>query len=295
MPTEGYKEEGFLNQIGLVMPYDVKKHLEKDPMTSLLYITDIGYYPNAEKHYMARKEGAHQHILIYCTKGSGRYTIEGQRHHVKSGEFFVIEAGRPHSYAASENDPWSIYWIHFMGSQSDLFSPMFNRTTGIPERYNMRDEERIRLFEDIFRNLERGYTEDNLRYSSLCLWHLLGSFQHIRQFNEIATAKTLDVVQQSINYMKVNLDKRLALKDFAGNAGYSPSHFGKLFAARTDQTPLDYFNQLKIQAACQYLVFSSLKIKEIAWKLGFYDQYHFSKVFFRYMNSTPSMYRNSRR
>lgn len=290
-----YKEEGFLNQIGIVMPYEIGRLLETDPLTSLLHITDIGYYPDAAKHYMARRNGAKQHILVYCVKGRGWYMIDSQRRHVRTGQFFVIEAGKPHSYGASGFEPWSIYWIHFTGLQSKLFLPLFNCTTDIPEPHNIREEERIKLFEEIFHTLERGYTAENLRYSSLCLWHLLGSFQYIRQFNEATSAKSLDVVQQSINYMKANIGRKLTLSEIAGNARYSPSHFGKIFAAKTNQTPLDYFNQMKIQSACYYLVFTSLKIKEIAWKLGFYDQYHFSKAFFRYMNTTPSMYRSKQR
>lgn len=52
-----------------------------------------------------------------------------------------------------------------------------------------------------------------------------------------------------------------------------------------------YYNQLKIQRSCSYLQFSDLKIKEIAFRLGCYDPFHFSKAFLKEMNITPKEYR----
>lgn len=91
--------------------------------------------------------------------------------------------------------------------------------------------------------------------------------------------------------MKDNIDKKMVLEDIAEFVGYSPSHFGQIFLKKTGQTPLNYFNQLKIQKACQMLDFTDLKIKEIASELGFYDQYHFSKTFFKLTGETPTNYK----
>lgn len=94
--------------------------------------------------------------------------------------------------------------------------------------------------------------------------------------------------------MRSHLGERLTLDDIARSANYSPSHFGQLFLRHTGCTPLHYFNQLKIQRACQLLDFTDARIKEIAEQLGFFDQYHFTKAFVRYMGETPSRYREHR-
>lgn len=41
------KKDGFPNQKAIVIPKDIIKWIETNPVTSLLYITDIGYYPRA--------------------------------------------------------------------------------------------------------------------------------------------------------------------------------------------------------------------------------------------------------
>ena len=152
-------------------------------------------------------------------------------------------------------------------------------------------KDRMQLFEEIYQNLEMGYSIENLEYTTLCLWHFIASFKFVSQFREINRAKQGDVTQEAISYMRKNIEKKLSLDDIAGSVNYSSSHFGQVFLKKSGYTPLNYFNQLKIQKACQLLDFSDLKIKEIAEQLGFYDQYHFSKVFYKQVGETPSSYK----
>lgn len=91
--------------------------------------------------------------------------------------------------------------------------------------------------------------------------------------------------------MKENLEENITLQDIAEHIGYSSSHFGNLFREKTSFAPMEYYNQLRIQRACTYLQFSDLKIKEIAYRLCFYDPFHFSKAFKKEMEITPREYR----
>ena len=198
----------------------------------------------------------------------------------------------PHTYASDENDPWTIYWIHFIGEKSHLFADTYNKVCEITESPEARIADRLILFEEIYQNLEMGYSVENLEYTSLCLCHLLGSFRYIPQYREVNKVRKGDVVQESIAFMRKNINKKLSLEEIAAKSGYSPSHFGQIFIKKTGYSPLHYFNQLKIQKACQMLDFSEMKIKEIANELGFYDQYHFSKIFLKTIGETPTRYKN---
>lgn len=161
----------------------------------------------------------------------------------------------------------------------------------IDEAPEARFKDRLLMFEEIYRNLEMGYSSENLEYVTLCLWHFIASFRFISQYREINKSKKGDIIQDAINYMRSNIEKRLSLEEIAGCVNYSASHFGQIFLKKTGHSPLNYFNQLKIQKACQMLDFSDMKIKEIANELGFYDQYHFSKTFFKITGETPSQYK----
>lgn len=290
------KRDGFTNQHAIVLPGEIKNILKQRELTNMLYITDLGYYPHASDHYRVREKGIEEHIFIYCEKGTGWYSINGERHLIGTGDFFIIEAHQPHAYAASEKDPWSIYWVHFSGSKSNLFKSIFNQTFRIDvDNPSARTLDRISLLNEIYHILAMGYSDDNLDYVSLCFWHLMASLKYISQFRMIHQIKQGDIIQQCINYMKENMDKKLTLEDFAHEVHYSPSYFGQLFLKRTGHSPLNYFNQLKIQKACQLLDFTNMKIKEISYQLGFYDQYHFSKTFIKIMGESPSLYRKKKK
>ena len=52
-------KDGFTGERALVLPRIIVDKMEEDPLTSMLHITDIGYYPKA-KH-----QRAHQSICLH--------------------------------------------------------------------------------------------------------------------------------------------------------------------------------------------------------------------------------------
>ena len=258
------KESGFLNERAIVIPKDILNKNSLNPLTSLLYPTDIGYYPKAQGHFIERKTGSSQHILIYCNDGEGWYDIGKGKNIIKKNQFFIIEARTPHIYGASNANPWSIYWIHFTGEKSALFSSLFNKTHTIADDKTARYNDRIQMFNEILANLEMGYSIENMEYITLCLWHLLGSFRYVPQFREVNKPKPQDLVQNIINYMKKNLHKQLTLEEIATYAKYSPTYLSNIFSQKSGMSIINYFNLLKIQKACSLLDFTDKKIRFIS-------------------------------
>lgn len=283
--------EGFLGEKAIITPYYVRKLQSNNPITAPLYVTHIGYYPTAKDHYRKRVKGALENIVIYCIDGEGWVEIEGNRLPIRENQVIIIPANVHHVYGANKDNPWSIFWIHFCGSNVSMFSSMMGYVINVPDSSSPRFGDRIRFFEEIFQNLEMGYSPDNLEYSSICLMHFLSSFKYISQFCEIQPIKEDDMVQKSIHFMRDNLENEISLEALASEAGYSVSRYSFIFRQKTSYSPLRYFNNLRIQKACSYLQFTGLKIKEVAYKLKFHDQYHFSRAFHKTMEISPLEYR----
>lgn len=284
--------EGFKDEKAIVTPYNVRSYQSNNPITKQLYLTHIGYYPNAKYHYRERLNGTSEYVFIYCEKGTGWIEYNGERHILKENYFFILPKDKKHAYGANLKNPWSIYWLHFMGDNIYMFSSIIGRLIQIEESDKSRYQDRFQLFEEMYRNLEMGYNPENLEYISFCLMHFLASLKYVPQYREIKNVKENDVIQRSILYMKDNLESKISLDDISRAVGYSNSHLNLLFKQRTSFSPIEYYNQLKIQRACSYLQFSELKIKEIAFRLGYYDPFHFSKAFHKEMDITPKEYRN---
>ncbi len=283
--------EGFKGERAIIIPYNIRAQQAVNKISKNLYVTHIGFYPYAKYHYRQRKKGANQNIFIYCSEGKGWIIYNDEKYHLSRNECFILPANEFHSYGADLVNPWSIYWIHFLGEEVYNFSSLIGKKTSIPDSDDSRHYDRFQIFEEIYQNLEMGYNPENLEYASFCLMHFLASIKYLNQFREVENVKEMDVIQRSILFMKDNLENKVTLENIANHVGYSPSHFGSLFLNKTSYSPIEYYNQLKIQRACNFLQFSDLKIKEIAYKLGYYDPFHFSKSFKKEINLTPMEYR----
>ena len=156
-------KNGFQGERSLVMPEMILDLAEADPVLRTLHITDIGYYPHATYHYRERTESINQCVLIYCVKGSGHYSINGKQYEVKANQYFIMPAHTPHAYASNNDDPWTIYWIHFRGTLAHIYAEGAETPTTISTNLNSRIADRNNIFEDIFLTLSDGYTLENLR------------------------------------------------------------------------------------------------------------------------------------
>lgn len=288
------KEDGFPGQISFVMPEKIIRLIRQNPLISDLYLTDIGYYPQASHHFRERPGGSAQFILIYCIDGKGEIKLGDKSYDLAADHFFIIPSGISHSYHSDEKDPWSIYWIHFTGSKASLFSRYGCQCISIERGVASRSNDRINLFTEIFQNLYCGFSNETLEYVNLCLTYLLASFTHLIPFQLIKHTIEKDPVARSINFMMENLGGKLNLNEIALKTALSVSHYSRLFQNRTGHSPIDYFIQLKIQRACQLLDNSELIIADISRETGFEDQFYFSRMFRKVMGMSPSEYRKRR-
>jgi AraC-like DNA-binding protein/uncharacterized RmlC-like cupin family protein len=290
-----HKKEGFEGQKAVIIPRKVlKEQCGIHPVIKNLYITDIGFYPKAKGHYREREKGADEHILIYVIKGKGNVKIEEETIEMNTGNFVFIPAKSKHLYEADESDPWSIYWLHFLGELSEnIIELMLQQHTSYKGNVDV-NARRSQLFDELYLNLERGYSMENLCYVNMSLSHFLSSFIYGTRFNQLDIENREDSVNTSINFMQDNLHKPLSLQEIAKKINLSPSHFSYIFRHKTGFSPIEYFNHLKMQKACQYLLFTDMRVKEISDHVGLADPYYFSRLFSKLMGISPMEYRTKR-
>ncbi len=90
--------------------------------------------------------------------------------------------------------------------------------------------------------------------------------------------------------MQKNINKSLTIKDISKHVELSESHFSKIFRNKTGTSPLEYFINLKMQEAIRLLTNESLKIKEVAYKLGYNEPYYFTRIFTKHIGSSPGSF-----
>ena len=210
-----------------------------------------------------------------------------------ANDFIIIPVGAPHAYTADEEDPWSIYWIHFKGTAAAKIASTVEKRGGLKGliRFN---EKSIVLFNEIYSQLEKGYSNDNLICANMCLAHFFSTFLYNDKYDISGSLSNKDTVDLAIDFLSGHTGSSLSLEQIAWEVNLSPSHFSYLFKKKTGFSPVEYFNHLKVQKACQYLLFTQLRIKEISQKVGIEDQCYFSRMFTKVMGLSPNEYRGKK-
>ena len=93
-----------------------------------------------------------------------------------------------------------------------MFSSIIGKTISLEESDKSRYDDRFQLFEEMYQNLEMGYSPENLEYVSFCLMHFLASLKYINQFREIKKVRETDFIQRSISFMKENMENKITLE-----------------------------------------------------------------------------------
>jgi AraC family transcriptional regulator of arabinose operon len=292
IPKNYWHGEG--RKIIVIPPQVIRQHKANGVFLSALYLTDIGYYPEASNHYTHRRKGSPENILIYCLKGEGWVKLNGEKHILSHNTFIILPQHIEHEYGACEHDPWSIYWVKFGGDGlSGLNTLSFTKQSFLPNTFAY-STEAIQVFDEMFQTLEQGYSTQYLVYVNLLLVNFLSLFffQHGPLIRKETTNPHDLIVQKTVENMKQHLNKSVSVAELANGSGCSISHLSTIFRLSTGHSLIDYFNQLKIQKACQELYSGNKLIKEIAAELGYSDQYYFSRLFRNIMGISPSQYKN---
>ena len=158
--------------------------------------------------------------------------------------------------------------MHFTGQMAHCFGEYHLEPKEIAPGSNSRINLRNDIFEDIFLTLSDNYSLENLRYASSLLYTFLASLCYLKQFRRYNTQQeridTTDIVTMAVRYMNENIEKQLTLQQLCDYIGYSVSQFSLIFRKSIGQSPLNYFNRLKVNQACQLLETTDLKINRYA-------------------------------
>lgn len=283
---KGKKRDGFKGEKMFVLPTEDLQTYIEHPLVSQLYLTDVGFFPRARNHYRERQIGLEEYILIYCIEGNGTIHLKGKSYFLHKNEAFCIPRHFSHCYYANEKDPWSILWVHFKGSNVKYYPVDEMQVLHFSEDISITV---ISLFEMLFNALNGNYT--------------LGNFIYISQIVSLILAqiykreKSDSIFQQNkhmtgiIRYMYGHIHENLTLEDISNEFDLSKSYLNSIFRKYSKHAPMDFYINLKMKEACKLLQSTNLYIYEVAQKLGYEDQYYFSRIFKKVVGISPQKFK----
>ncbi|MDE7041997.1 MAG: helix-turn-helix domain-containing protein [Oscillospiraceae bacterium] len=94
-------------------------------------------------------------------------------------------------------------------------------------------------------------------------------------------------------FIDENICRDLTMDEAAANIAMSYNYFSKRFREVTGYSFPEYVNRRRIELSKAYLRDPSLRIADIAYKIGYHSPSSFSRAFRKYEGCYPSDYRNA--
>jgi YesN/AraC family two-component response regulator len=101
----------------------------------------------------------------------------------------------------------------------------------------------------------------------------------------------LSAIEQVQQFISSNLSKDISLTDAAALVHLNPSYLSQLFKQQTGGKFVDYVIEMRMEEAKKLLLKTSLRVSEIAERLGYGDISYFSSTFKKLIGCTPLEYR----
>ena len=254
------------------------------------------------------KTAYHTHNFVeiaYVAEGEGIHVVNGIEHRTGKGDLCLINYDIPHEFIATAS-PLLIY--------NCIFTPAYFNTA-LGESRNFFDITDHFLLNNLYTNLPTDYifvtaqgSENN--HISTIYKRMLQEFQTKQigyrdimrgyviellvlicrlklQVNSDKTQKFLEI----LGYINAHYKENVYAEDLAAIAGYSVSHFRRIFQSFTGKTLSLYLQNLRVEEACKLLKNTTMSIEQIAGEVGYSDMKHFYAVFKKINGKSPKHFR----
>lgn len=223
---------------------------------------------------------------MYITRGRGRFTSRGQEYRIIPGTAILLFPGVKHAYSPDMETGWDEYWVGLRGNYFETLQAEGVITPAKPVFYIGLHDVILESYLTIFERVKQQRPFFQYRVSSNIIMLLAEIISHDR--SKEFGSQSDSVVERAKFIFKENLYGCIEVEDVAEKLKMSSSYLGDVFKSYTGMTPYQYYLHLKVNKAKELIERDELNIKEIAHRLGFEDQYYFSRLFKKKTGVPPS-------
>ncbi|MDF2921293.1 MAG: hypothetical protein K0R57_207 [Paenibacillaceae bacterium] len=227
---------------------------------------------------------SNNYILVIALSGEAKYLVDDTEMQVAEDDVYLFPPHSSRSARSNPGNPWHFISISFQlqflnDSEQDLIDNLCYVIHNAPGHIKKNVVELCSV-----------WTGRNTAYQVKCrtlLQEILYQLILLKEsaIHNPAHFQKIEAIRQ---YIQRNYSETFSIEELADKAGFSPSHFRKLFREIVGMTATQYAISIRINKAKDLLLSGEANVTEAALLAGFKDVFYFSTLFKKHTGSNPS-------
>lgn len=272
------------------------KDITDFPAQHFLQVNNCGIRKDIKQDFtILRSKGRKDYYFLYLQSGWVTVDYKGTMIRLEAGKCLYYPPHVRHLYTFYCVGNPVAYYVHFTGPAAE--ESMAELDPHDDMIYEIRDRT---TFESLFHRLRNIYFTHRVygeRKKPMSFPEINGVLLELIDIlirsNSPQGAWNPSEIMMAAAYIREHFQEEIDLEKCAANAHLSLSRFSHTFTEKIGISPHKFILSLRIDAAKEFLLYSSLNVNEVSETVGFPDSSYFSRLFRKYTGVSPSDYRKA--
>lgn len=213
--------------------------------------------------------------LLFVLEGEVCIFEENDEYVLKKNDFLILRPNKKHGGTKKTSAPTSFFWLHFT-TNFDFPCRIFKEAEYYDVKYLLKKL--------LHMSKTPVYEKNALDATAYMIYCELNAALQNSKKNSLAC--------KIAEYIRINAQKGIYVKDVAEHYGYCIDHIGRLFKSCFGTGIRNYISLERMKIAKDFLMNTNLSVKEISAEMGFDEEKLFIKFFTYHDGISPAKFRN---
>ena len=234
--------------------------------------------------------------LFFVTNGELRMVQAGTEYHVRQGQ--VLIQSKNETQDGRLGDEVEFYWFHFDGEvlifeseeEVRVFCEGKEKWIFFAEYFTLPYGERMQLLLSQFNHSHLEPLMD-LSRDFLCGTLLAElAFQYEKSTEPVYSEKRFTEI---LGWVSEHYAENFSMEELAERFEYNGKYLSTLFKRHAGKSLKEFITERRIEVAKRILSVENIPVKQVAYAVGYEDEYYFMRVFKNSTGFTPKNYRKA--
>lgn len=226
--------------------------------------------------------------IVQFMRGSGNHVINEKMYKFSENCAVILRPGDRHHSTEQSKDSIRLS-LSIRKEEFERFAEMYQE--GLVKKINESEMPPYIVVEKNLPHICATLDEIGIPDDEYNCKFLLCCFLKTYLDGQQGTKDTLGVLTYALTKMQDPANLREGIAALTKLSGYSQSHLSRLTRKHFDMSLKQYINELRLQTAYKYIMFTDKKIEDIAVDVGFASVSHFNKLVKERFGTTPAALR----